>query len=55
MKEYQVVIVRLSGKSHEDEDTLTDLLNERARGGWTDHNLHPLDGQKVVLVFTRET
>jgi hypothetical protein len=55
MKEYQVAIVRLSGKSREDEETLTDLLNERARGGWTDHSLHPLNDHKMVLVFTRET
>jgi hypothetical protein len=55
MKEYQTVIVRMSGRSREDEETLTDLLNERARGGWTDHSLHPLDGNKILLVFTRET
>ena len=55
MKEYQAVIIRLSGRSREDEETLTDLLNERVRGGWVSQSLHPLDGQKVLLVFTRET
>ena len=55
MKEYQVAIIRMTGRSREDEDTLTDLLNERARGGWTDHSLHPVEGQKIILVFTRET
>ena len=34
MKEYQAVILRLTGHTREDEDALTDLLNERSRGGW---------------------
>jgi hypothetical protein len=34
MNEYQAVIVKLTRHMQEDEDALTDLLNERARGGW---------------------
>ncbi len=34
MKEYQAVILRLTRHTHDDEDALTDLLNERSRGGW---------------------
>ena len=34
MKEYQAVVVKLTRHTREDEDTLTDLLNERSRGGW---------------------
>jgi len=34
MKEYQAVMLRLTHHMHDDEDALTDLLNERIRGGW---------------------
>jgi hypothetical protein len=34
MKEYQAVMVRLTNHPRDDEDALTDLLNERSRGGW---------------------
>jgi hypothetical protein len=34
MKEYQAVMLRLTHHMHDDEDALTDLLNERSRGGW---------------------
>jgi hypothetical protein len=34
MKEYQAVILRLTHHVHDDEDALTDLLNERSRSGW---------------------
>jgi hypothetical protein len=54
MTEYQAVIVRLQGKSREDEDVITDLLNERARAGWTLQSLEPLSDQKVLVVFTRQ-
>lgn len=33
MKEYQAVILKLSRRTQEDEDALTDLFNERSRGG----------------------
>ena len=34
MNEYQAVILKLTRHVQEDEDALTDLLNERSRGGW---------------------
>lgn len=53
-KQYQVVIVRLSGKAREDEDALTDLLNERARTGWVFQTTAPLSGNRVMAVFVRD-
>ena len=53
-KQYQVVIVRLQGKAREDEDALTDLLNERARAGWAFHTTAPLSGNRVMAVFVRD-
>lgn len=53
MKEYQAVIVRLTRHQREDEDALTDLLNERSRGGWTP-TMMTQDGQRLTLVFARE-
>lgn len=54
MTEYQAVIIRLQGKSREDEDLITDLLNERARAGWTYHSLELLPDQKALAIFTRQ-
>lgn len=54
MREYQTVIVRLQNRVREDEETLTDLLNERARMHWNFDSLHHLGGGKVVVVFGRE-
>jgi hypothetical protein len=34
MKEYRAVMVRLTRHARDDADALTDLLNERSRGGW---------------------
>ena len=34
MSEYQAVILKLTRHVQEDEDALTDLLNERSRSGW---------------------
>ena len=53
MKEYQAVIVRLTRHQREDEDALTDLLNERSRGGWTPAMMTQ-DGQRLTIVFARE-
>lgn len=53
MKEYQAVIVRLTRHQREDEDALTDLLNERSRGGWTPAMMTQ-DGQRITVVFARE-
>ena len=54
MKEYQAVILRLSRHTRDDEDALTDLLNERSRGGW-EPALLTQDGQRVTVVFARPT
>lgn len=54
MKQYQVVISRMSGKGQEDEDILTDLLNERTRMGWTFTDMTQLESERVAVVFARE-
>ncbi|MGI9077319.1 MAG: hypothetical protein ACR2G6_08320 [Gemmatimonadaceae bacterium] len=54
MNEYQAVILKLSSRTQEDEDALTDLLNERSRGGWTP-TLISQDQQRITLVFCRLT
>ncbi|NIM48928.1 MAG: hypothetical protein GTN62_03985 [Gemmatimonadales bacterium] len=54
MKEYQAVIVRLQERSREDEETLTDLLNERSRMGWDYHSSQQLGSGKVLMVFCRQ-
>ena len=52
--EYQTVIVRLHGRAREDEDAVTDLLNERVRMGWNFHSIVALDTTKLVAVFSRD-
>lgn len=52
MKEYQAVILRLSQRTRDDEDALTDLLNERSRGGW-DATLLTQHGDRLTVVFSR--
>jgi hypothetical protein len=54
MKEYQAVILRLTRHTRDDEDALTDLLNERSRGGW-EPALMTQDGARVTLVFSRQS
>jgi hypothetical protein len=54
MKEYQAVILRLTRHTHDDEDALTDLLNERSRGGWELEAMSQ-DEQRMTLVFSRPT
>jgi hypothetical protein len=54
MKEYQAVILRLTRHTREDEDALTDLLNERSRGGWEVVQMTQ-DEQRLTLVFARPT
>lgn len=53
MKEYQAVIHRVSRHTREDEVALTDLLNERARGGWTPAMMSQ-DAQRVTIIFARD-
>lgn len=52
MKEYQAVMLRLSRHARDDEDALTDLLNERSRGGWRPAMMAQ-DGHRLTLVFER--
>jgi hypothetical protein len=53
MKEYQAVMVRLSRHVRDDEDALTDLLNERIRSGW-EPAMMTQDGTRLTIVFQRE-
>jgi len=55
MREYQIAVARLTGKARDDEETLTDLLNERARAGWEYHDMTPLGTDRVAVVFARES
>ncbi len=55
MKQYQVAIVRMCGKGREDEDTLTDLLNERTRMGWDFRSMNQLEAERIAVVFQRDT
>ena len=52
MKEYQAVILRLTRHTHDDEDAITDLLNERSRGGWTLEQFAQ-DDTRATFVFSR--
>lgn len=52
MKEYQAVLLKLSRRTQDDEVALTDLLNERSRGGW-EPALMTQDGQRLTIVFYR--
>ena len=52
MKEYQAVVLRLTQRTKDDEDALTDLMNERSRGGW-EPALMTQDEQRLVIVFQR--
>lgn len=52
MKEYQAVLVKLTRHAREDEDALTDLLNERSRAGW-EPGLMSQDEQRLTILFQR--
>jgi hypothetical protein len=52
LKENQAVVLRLTRRTQEDEDALTDLLNERSRGGWRPAMMSQ-DEHRVTLVFER--
>ena len=52
MKEYQAVVIRLTRHARDDEDALTDLLNERSRGGWAPA-LMSQDGLRLTVIFQR--
>lgn len=53
MKEYQAVVHRLTRHTREDEDALTDLFNERSRGGW-DPVMMAQDDQRLTIIFQRD-
>ena len=46
------MVVKLTRHTREDEDTLTDLLNERSRGGW-EPALMSQDEQRLIVLFQR--
>jgi len=54
MRQYDVVIFRLSARARSDEEALADLLNERARGGWQFHTITALAPTRAVVVFFRD-
>lgn len=54
MKQYQVVITKLQTRAREDEETLTDLLNERARAGWLYESATVLSANRLLIVFVRQ-
>ena len=54
MKEYQSVMVRLTRHLRDDEDALTDLLNERSRSGWRPAMMSQ-HGERLTIVFERES
>ena len=52
MKEYQAVILRQTRHAPDDEEALTDLLNERSRGGWKPAMMTH-GNQRLTIVFAR--
>ena len=52
MKEYQAVILRLSHRTRDDEDALTDLLNERSRAGWDAAHVTQSE-DRLTVIFSR--
>jgi hypothetical protein len=52
MNEYQAVTVKLTRHMQEDEDALTDLLNERSRTGW-EPALMAQGTTRLTVVFRR--
>jgi hypothetical protein len=48
------VIHRCSRRTREDEDALTDLFNERSRGGW-EPVMMAQDDLRLTIIFQRET
>src|SRR5512133_3558932 len=53
MKEYQAVILRIARNVRDDEDALTDLLNERSRSGW-EPAMMSQDEQRSTVVLQRQ-
>jgi hypothetical protein len=60
VKEYQAVMVKLTRSTREDEEALTDLLNERSRGGWEPALMAQSGGpspggERLTVIFQRVT
>jgi len=67
MKEYQAVMLRLTHHPRDDEDALTDLLNERSRTGWEPTLMTQTaagvgsgsgaraGGERLTVIFQRDT
>jgi hypothetical protein len=63
MREYQAVMLRLTHHPHDDEDALTDLLNERSRSGWEPALMtqsgagtgSTIGGERLTVIFQRVT
>ena len=55
MRQYDVVLLRLTTRARSDEEALADLLNERARSGWHFHSITALAPTRAVVVFSRDT
>ena len=47
-------MLRVTRHTRDDEDALTDLLNERSRGGWA-LSMMAQDDSRLTLVFQRDT
>jgi hypothetical protein len=54
MRQYDVVLLRLSARARADEEALTDLLNERSRAGWQFHSITAVGTTRAVVVFFRD-
>jgi hypothetical protein len=52
MNEYQAVILKLTRHVQEDEDALTDLLNERSRSGWVPAMMAQ-GATRLTVIFSR--
>ena len=52
MKEFQAVVLKMTRHTREDEDALTDLLNERSRAGW-EPALMSQDEHRLTILFQR--
>jgi hypothetical protein len=54
MRQYDVVILRLSTRARADEEALADLLNERSRSGWQFHSITAVAPTRAVVMFFRD-
>jgi hypothetical protein len=54
MTEYQAIVLPLSGKARQDEEALTDELNDRRRAGWALFQLVGLSPRRLLAIFQRE-